>query len=70
MLYVLIDVSNGVKSVKDFETQREGLEQGNIDFSEKTPEDHCTEFYLLKSNNPDNPDAPDHVEGTVIRSWL
>jgi len=70
MQYVLVDVSNGTQTVTDFETQKEGLTQGNIIFSEKTPEDHCTDFYLLKSNNPDNPDAPDHVEGTVIRDWL
>lgn len=70
MQYVLVDVSNGTQTVKEFETQREGLAQGDIDFSAKTPEDHCTDFYLLKSNNPDNSEAPDHLEGPVIRSWI
>ena len=45
------------------------LKQGERDFGYKSTKDHCTEFYVLESVNPDE-DAVNHFDGDIIKSWI
>lgn len=68
MKYVLIDVSRDDQFEKEFDNLEEALKQGELDFAKITSADHCTEFYLLESINPDE-EAENHFDGNVIKRW-
>lgn len=68
MKYVLIDVSRGDQFEKEFDNKEEALRQGELDFAKVTPADHCTEFYLLESINPDE-EAENHFDGDIVKRW-
>lgn len=70
MKYVLIDISRGDQFEKEFEDKDKdkALRQGELDFGKKTPADHCTEFYLLESVNPDE-ETENHLDGNIVKRW-
>ena len=68
MKYVLIDKTRGDQFTKEFDNLEQALKQSEIDFAHKTLSDHCTEFYLLESANPDE-EAENHFDGNVIKRW-
>lgn len=55
---------------EEFETAEEAIRYGNDEWDGLTQHDRdrTTAAYVLESANPDE-DAPDHLDGNVIKTW-
>ena len=71
MKYIVIEGKNGDLFTKEFATEAEALEAAERDWNALSDYDkeHCDEFTVIESANPDE-DAPDHLDGNVIKEFI
>lgn len=70
MKYILMYDCGSHIFTKEFENEQEAIEEGQRDFDSLTEYDkkRRNAFYLLESVNED-PEADDHFDGDVLKSW-
>ena len=70
MKYLVIDYSEGVMDVREFDNENEAISYADHIWDCKWDDDKksCKRFYILESVNPDE-DAEDHFDGNIIKTY-
>jgi hypothetical protein len=70
MKYIAVDETRGDIFSQEFDNAADAVKYADIYWNNKSEHDKadCSAYYTLESQNPDK-EAPDHFDGSVIRTY-